>query len=85
MPSFLMWQYKSRNTGEFHAANTAAARTKMLGKGFVDITGMQVWDVPYPIDKSKADAQAVPPQIVKPESPAETLPAEETPTAPEAK
>lgn len=76
MPSFLMWQYKNRNEGVFHAAESEVARTKMLGKGYVDITGQQVWTVPYPISKSsKQPAVNVPAQVV-PEAPVETLPAE---------
>lgn len=76
MPSFLMWEHKNRNEGVFHAANSAAQRTKMLGKGYVDITGQQVWTVPYPVSKStKQPAVNAPAQVV-PESPAETIPAE---------
>jgi hypothetical protein len=48
----------------------------MLGKGYVDITGQQVWTVPYPISKTtKQPVVNVPAQVV-PESPAETIPAE---------
>jgi hypothetical protein len=76
MPSFLMWQYKNKNSGVFHVAESEVARTKMLGKGYADITGQQVWTVPYPISKSaKQPVVNVPAQVV-PESPAETLPAE---------
>jgi hypothetical protein len=80
MASFLMWQFKNRNEGVFHAANSAAERTKMLGKGYVDITGQQVWTVPYPISKTtKQPVVNVPAQVV-PESPVVTIPAvEETP------
>lgn len=76
MPSFLMWEHKNRNEGVFHAANSAAQRTKMLAKGYVDITGQQVWTVPYPVGKGKQPAVNVPAQVV-PKSPVETLPAEE--------
>jgi hypothetical protein len=76
MPSFLMWQYKNKNSGVFHVAESEVARTKMLGKGYADITGQQVWTVPYPISKStKQPVVNVPAQVV-PESPAETIPAE---------
>ncbi len=76
MASYLMWQYKNRNEGVFHSAESDAARTKMLGKGYVDITGQQVWTVPYPISKTtKQPVVNVPAQVV-PESPAETIPAE---------
>lgn len=76
MPSYLMWQYKNRDSGEFHAANTEAARTKMLGKGYVDITNKQVWEVPYPICKKNAAPDPLP-AVDIPKPPAETLPAEE--------
>jgi hypothetical protein len=76
MASYLMWQYKNRNEGVFHSAESDAARTKMLGKGYADITGQQVWTIPYPISKSaKQPVVNVPAQVV-PESPAETIPAE---------
>jgi len=79
MPSFLMWQFKNRNEGVFHAANTSAERTKMLGKGYVDITGQQVWTVPYPVSKTTKPPTVNVPAHVVPESPAVTLPAEVTP------
>ena len=76
MASYLMWQYKNRNEGVFHSTESEAARTKMLGKGYVDITGQQVWTVPYPVSKStKQPAVNTPAQVV-PESPVETVPAE---------
>jgi hypothetical protein len=81
MASYLMWQYKNRNSGEFHVALTEAARTKMLAKGFADITGQQAWTVPYPISKNaKQPVVNVPAQVV-PESPVETIPAVEEPVA----
>ena len=76
MASYLMWQYKNRNEGVFHSAESDAARTKMLGKGYVDITGQQVWTVPYPISKSTKQPAVTAPAQVAPESPAETIPAE---------
>jgi hypothetical protein len=78
MASFLMWQFKNRNEGVFHVAESDAAKAKMLGKGYVDITGQQVWTVPYPVSKTtKPPAVNVPAQVV-PESPAVTIPAEVT-------
>ena len=77
MASYLMWQYKNRNEGVYHVANSEAVRTKMLGKGYVDITGQQVWTVPYPISKSLKQPAVNAPAQVMPESPVETLPAEE--------
>ncbi len=76
MPSFLMWQYKNKNSGVFHVAESEVARTKMLGKGYVDITGQQVWTIPYPISKSTKQPAVNAPAQVAPESPAETIPAE---------
>jgi hypothetical protein len=81
MAQYLMWQYKNRNSGEFHVAGTEAARTKMLGKGFVDITGQQVWTVPYPVSKNSKQTATVQPAPVVSESPAETIPAVEEPVA----
>ena len=79
MAQYLMWQYKNRNSGEFHVAATEAARTKMIGKGYADITGQQVWTVPYPISKStKQPVVNVPAQVV-PEPPVETIPTVEEP------
>lgn len=79
MPSFLMWQYKNRNEGVFHVAGSDAAKAKMLGKGYVDITGQQVWTVPYPISKStNRPVVNVPAQVV-PEAPVQTIPAVEEP------
>lgn len=76
-----MWQYKNRSSGEFHVAGNEAARTKMLGKGFADITGQQVWSVPYPVSKgAKQPAVNVPAQVL-PESPVEAVPAVEEPVA----
>jgi hypothetical protein len=76
MASFLMWQFKNRNEGVFHVAESDAAKAKMLGKGYVDITGQQVWTVPYPISKSTKQPAVTAPAQVAPESPAETIPAE---------
>jgi hypothetical protein len=71
-----MWQFKNRNEGVFHIAGTEVSRTKMLGKGYVDITNKQVWDIPYPISKGKQVAEVIPAPVV-PEAPVETIPAEE--------
>lgn len=72
--AYLMWQYKQVNTGVIHIANTAAQRTKMLGKGYADVTGWQSWALPYPTGKGSAEAVAPPPAPVITEPPAETLP-----------
>jgi hypothetical protein len=83
MAQYLMWQFKNRNEGVFHVAGTEIARTKMIGKGYVDITGQQVWTVPYPISKTtKQPAVNVPAQVI-PEVPVVTLPATETPVVEE--
>lgn len=70
--AFLMWQYKKVNTGAIHIANTAAQRTKMINKGYADVTGWQSWALPYPTGKGSAEAVAPPPEPVGTEP--ETLP-----------
>ena len=74
MSSFLMWEYQGRQVGEFHSAASAAARTKMLAKGFFDATGQQSWALPYPTTKA-----FVPPKQTKPAAPATPAPAVDAP------
>lgn len=78
--AFLMWQYKSRDVGVFHVANTAAQKTKMINKGYVDITGQQSWSIPYPTGRLKTEVATPAPAPVVPESPAQTLPETEVTT-----
>jgi hypothetical protein len=81
MAHYLMWEYKLRDTGVFHHAASNAQRAKMIGKGYADITGQQVWTLPYPEGKAAKQEVDVQPAPIVPEPPAETLPEVEEPVS----